>query len=66
MVGTLNFESNRAAFEYATIYFGKGKLQKGRSFVGIIDEIDNSGTAPLYKVEIICESGNNKILEIIC
>ena len=56
MVDTLNFKSNRAAFEYATIYFGQGELQEGQSFVGIIDEVDNSGTPPVYKVEIICKS----------
>ena len=59
MVETLYFKSDRAAFEYAIKFFdffGKEKLQEGQSFVGIIDEVDNSGTPPVYKVEIICKS----------
>jgi hypothetical protein len=58
MMDNLHFKSNREAFDYALQYFGKSKIEQGQSYIGIVEQVDNSAHPAVYKIEIVCKSGS--------
>lgn len=64
----LIFKDAKAAFYYAEKYFGREKPKVGRSFIGLVIEIDKRQDPEVYMVSILCNSGsifNRKSTEIV-
>jgi hypothetical protein len=54
----LVFKSGMRAFEYAEKFFDKDKLSAHSSYIGLVTDIDRSGSVEVYKVLILCKNGS--------
>lgn len=54
----LVFKSGMRAFEYAGKFFDKDKLSAGSSYIGVVTDIDRTGSVEVYKVLILCKNGS--------